>query len=543
MQPSSRSGVTPHRMAGFRCRALVPLAMLLGGCTALPTDYPRSESRAVTDTATTRLGRDVAAEVAKHPGQSGVHLLNRGTDAFVARLVLAEVAEKSLDVQYYIWHADTTGKLLANALVQAAGRGVRVRLLLDDVGTAADDMALLMLDDHPNIEVRLFNPVATRGARGLGYLTDFSRVNRRMHNKSFTADNQATIVGGRNVGDEYFEARPDLDFGDLDVIAIGPAVQQVSDGFDRYWNNPAAIPIAALTRARPAAAEISAAAASLQVFARSQRAAPYAEALRASGLAQALRDGTLAFSFGEVRVVYDDPAKISSEAADPSTLLLPQLSPEFQALRSELLLVSPYFVPGEAGVAALRRLRERGVRVRVLTNSLAATDVPVVHAGYARYRRALLEAGVELYEVKPTAAHQAAMREQSRERTAGSTHGMTGSSRASLHAKTLVFDRNALFIGSMNIDPRSVFTNTEIGVVVDSAELTSRLVEQLDARLPEIAFRIDLKHATDNGSASVIEWVSREDGREMRYTTEPLTSAWQRFKVGFYSLWPIEPLL
>ena len=521
----------------LRAVTVAALALFLGACSSLPTDYPRSESHAFADTAATRLGRGFGAQAAQHPGQSGVVVLGRGTDAFVARLVLAELAEKSLDVQYYIWHDDTTGKLLIGALLRAAERGVRVRLLLDDVGTAADDMALLMLDAHPNIEVRLFNPLAGRGARNLSLVADFERTNRRMHNKSFTADNQAAIVGGRNIGDEYFEARADVAFADLDVMVNGPVVGQVSTGFDRYWNSPAVFPIAALSDMRPDAADLAATRAALADFTRSQQATPYAEALKASRLAQSLREGMLAASYGLGRVVYDDPAKAAG-SVDKESLLLPQMAPEFEALRSELLLVSPYFVPGEAGVAKLRALRERGIRVRVVTNSLAATDVPMVHSGYARYRRPLLEAGIELHEVKPTAVLADAKREEKRERSEGAAHRVSGSSRASLHAMTQVFDRRALFVGSLNLDPRSVFTNTETGVVIDNPPLVDEMLQALDRQLPALAYRVML---LPDGE---LEWLDiAEGGKEVRHRREPETGAWQRIKVWFYSLWPLEPLL
>jgi putative cardiolipin synthase len=521
----------------LRALAVLVPVLLLGACSSLPTDYPRSESHAYTDTATTRLGRGFGAQAAEHPGRSGVVALARGLDAFVARFALAELAERSLDVQYYIWHGDTTGRLLIDALLRAAERGVRLRLLLDDVGTAADDMALLMLDAHPNVEVRLFNPLAGRGARNLSLVADFERSNRRMHNKSFTADNQAAIVGGRNIGDEYFEARADVGFADLDVVVNGPAVAQVSTGFDRYWNSPAAFPIAALTGVRPDAGDIVAARAALEEFSRSQRATPYAEALKSSRLAQAMREGTLAASYGQVRVVYDDPSKAAGNA-DKEALLLPQLMPEIEALRAELLLVSPYFVPGEAGVAKLRSLRSRGIRVRVVTNSLAATDVPLVHSGYARYRRPLLEAGIELYEVKPTAELAEARREEKRERSEGAAHRVSGSSRASLHAKTQVFDRRAAFVGSLNLDPRSVFTNTETGVVIDNPPLVDEMLQTFDRQLPALAYRLTLQPGGD------LEWVdSGADGKEVRYRSEPETGTWQRIKVWFYSLWPLEPLL
>jgi putative cardiolipin synthase len=520
-----------------RALALAGLVLLAAACSTLPTDYPRSESHAYTDTAGTRLGHGFGAEAAQHAGESGVVVLNRGIEAFVARYVLAELAEKSLDVQYYIWHADTTGRLLIDALLRAAERGVRVRLMLDDVGTAADDTALLMLDAHPNVEVRLFNPLAGRSARNLSLVADFERANRRMHNKSFTADNQVAIVGGRNVGDEYFEARADVAFADLDVVVNGPAVREVSVGFDRYWNSPAVFPIAALAGQRPDAGDIAAARAALEDFTRSQQATPYAEALKSSALARAMREGKVTAGYGKVRVVYDDPSKAAGEAAT-ETLLLPQLSPEFAALRSELLLVAPYFVPGEGGVAKLRALRERGIRVRVVTNSLAATDVPAVHSGYAGYRRPLLEAGIEVYELKPTAQSAEARREEKRERSEGAAHRVGGSSRASLHAKTHVFDRRALFVGSLNLDPRSVFTNTETGVVIENPALVDTLLRRFDADLANLAYRVAL--LPDGG----LEWVGRgEGGEEVRYRSEPETGAWQRIKVWFYSLWPIEPLL
>jgi len=232
----------------FGCLVLLLALLLQAGCANLPTDYPRSTSTVLADTGDTRLGQAARRMLAGHPDTSGVHPLNRGTDAFLARLALTEAAEKSLDIQYYIWHGDTTGKVLLERVLRAADRSVRVRLLLDDIGTAAEDSHLLAIDSHPNIEVRLFNPVAARSTPLLGMMADFSRTNRRMHNKSFTADNQVMIVGGRNIGDEYFEARPDVAFADLDLLAIGPVVGEVSRQFDRYWNSPLAFPISASPR-------------------------------------------------------------------------------------------------------------------------------------------------------------------------------------------------------------------------------------------------------------------------------------------------------
>ena len=517
------------------------LVLLLGlllqaGCASLPTDYPRSTSTALTDTGDTRLGQVSRRLLAEHPDVSGIHLLSRGTDAFLARLALTEVAEKSLDIQYYIWQGDTTGKVLLERVLRAADRGVRVRLLLDDIGTAAKDSHLLAIDSHRNIEVRLFNPIAARSTRLLGMMTDFSRTNRRMHNKSFTADNQAMIVGGRNIGDEYFEARPDIEFADLDMLAIGPAVSQVSRHFDLYWNSPLAFPIAAISQAMPSDEERLRILAGLREFVQSQMEESYAQALKSSGLAEGLAEGSLDFSYGKARVVADDPSKILLDSEDASSRLLPKLLPEFESLGSELVLVSPYFVPGDAGVDRLRALVQRGVKVRVLTNSLASTDVPAVYAGYKRYRLPLLEAGVELYELKPTASPAA-------KRDDGDKSSLSGSSQAALHAKTMAFDRRALFVGSMNLDPRSVFTNTEIGVVVEHPELVKRQVEKLESQLPNIGFRLELAPATGPDSTPGIVWVTTRDGRAVRYSSEPMTNAWTRFKVWFLSLLPIEQLL
>jgi putative cardiolipin synthase len=350
------------------------------------------------------------------------------------------------------------------------------------------------------------------------------------------------IVGGRNIGDEYFEARPDIEFADLDLLAIGPAVSEVSRQFDAYWNSPLAFPIAALSEDRPSDEAILQARAGLLAFAQAQQAGSYAEALKSSGLAEGLVDGSLGFSFAKVRVVADDPLKALDESPDKAARLLPKLLPEFEALDSELLLVSPYFVPGESGVARLRSLVQRGVKVRVLTNSLASTDVPAVYAGYKRYRRALLEAGVDLYELKPTAARAARHDRHSGSRD-DARSSLAGSSHASLHAKSMAFDRRALFVGSMNLDPRSVFTNTEIGVVVSHPELTAQRVERIDSRLPEISFRLELTPPAAADSTPTLAWVTTEAGQAVRYAREPMTHAWQRFRIWLYSLLPIEHLL
>jgi len=510
----------------------------LAACAALPTERSTVPSHALTGTADTKLGVFATRAIADLRAPSGVHLLYRGPDAFLARLVLADSAERSIDAQYYIWHGDTTGRVLIAALLREADRGVRVRLLIDDVGSAANDMNLLLLTRHANVEVRLFNPVASRSTRMLGILFDFARTNRRMHNKSFTVDNQVAIIGGRNIGDEYFGARTDVNFGDLDSLTIGAAVADVSSRFDAFWNSPLVYAIQDLTTARPDDAAYAKARIDLEAFAQEQRDRTYAQAVRDNELATQLHAGHVLFTGGSVKVLADDPAKVERPDEDTSKNLMPQLMPEFAGMREQVVMVSPYFVPGVQGVEALRRLKARGIRVRVLTNSLASTDEPSVYSGYAKYREALLEAGVELYEVNPDAT-----RDELRARRAAddddAPHG-SGRSRAALHAKTLVVDCRLFFVGSMNLDPRSAFTNTEIGIVVDAPTEAAHLCDVLDNVLAH-AYRVELRR-TETG-ASHIEWSGLEDGREVRYTTSPKTSAGQRFKATLYGLLPIEPLL
>jgi len=506
------------------------LLLLVNGCASLPAKVERSESHALSGTETTRLGRIAQPMLTAHPGESGFLPLQSGIDALIARTVLAEAAERTLDVQYYIWHEDMTGRLFAYALLRAADRGVRVRVLLDDVGARADDETLLALDAHPNIEIRLFNPVATRSFRNLGMLTDFSRVNRRMHNKSFIADNQRAILGGRNIGDEYFEAQSEVAFGDLDVLTVGRAVSDVSEAFDLYWNAPASYPVPALLGRSGDPKSLDALRTKLAAFVDAQRDSPYANRAR-SQLAEMMATGSDGFYWGKADLLYDDPAKITRAPDDTEGHLVPQFADLKSQIKDDLLIVSPYFVPGDTGVDWLRGLEKRGVRVTVLTNSLAATDVGAVHAGYQRYRKPLLEAGVRLFELKPGAI------EHEREKRGG---GITGS-RASLHAKTFVFDRRAVFIGSLNLDPRSIQLNTEIGLVCESAPLAEDLGDTIEQNLDQIAWRLEL--VADASGNKHIVWLETGADGVRQLTEEPEVSTWRKFSVWFLGLLPIESQL
>jgi putative cardiolipin synthase len=511
--------------AGSRAGMTAIAASLTVGCAGLPSLEGRTVTLALVETDSTRLGRAVAPHAARHPGRSGIHPLPVPVDAFAARVLLAHAAEKSLDVQYYIWRGDQAGNLLLEALWRAAERGVRVRLLLDDIGTAGLDATIADLDAHPGIEVRLYNPVVHRNVRAINYLVDFTRVNRRMHNKSFTADNQATIVGGRNVGNEYAGAGSGVVFEDLDVVAVGPVVREVSKAFDLYWNSASAYPAASLVgrAAEDAGARLEARFAGTRA---DPEAMEYIARLRETHLVQELLKGTLRLEWTDARVLRDDPAKTLDTAERKDLLLLEDLLHAAGRPEESFDLVSPYFVPGEQGAAVLGALAGRGVKVRVLTNSLAATDVAAVHAGYARRRSGLVESGVRLYELRPTLTDRAR-----RER-----HLASGSSSASLHAKTLAIDRRRIFVGSFNFDPRSALLNTEMGLMIESPALARALADALDARLPGQSYEVR------SGQAG-LEWVEQTPSGEVRHDSEPGTSALKRIWVQFLSLLPIEWLL
>jgi putative cardiolipin synthase len=491
----------------------------------LPALEGRSTSTALLDTASTRIGRITAALAESHPGDAGIYLLKNGSDAFAARMLLAMRAERSLDVQYYIWRKDRTGTLLLEALRTAADRGVRVRLLLDDNNTAGLDPWLAVLDAHANIEVRLFNPFVLRRPRVLGYLTDFFRLNRRMHNKSFTADNSATIIGGRNVGDEYFDAAADTAaFVDLDALAIGPVVRDVSSDFDRYWASGSAYPAEALLAAPPADGLEELPAAATRVAA-SPGAAAYFATISESRVIEGLAAETLPLEWAPTRMISDDPAKGLGLA--PKEELFPeQLRKVIGDPERELDLVSPYFVPTDGGAAALLRLTQRGVRVRILVNSLAATDVTAVHSGYTRHRKELLEAGIELYEMRLVAPHEAnGLRER------------VGSSATSLHAKTYAVDGARVFVGSFNFDPRSANLNTELGFVIESAALAGGMGRFFDEDVPARAYRVHLSPEGD------LYWTEKNGAELVRHDVEPGTTWLRRAAVWFFSWLPIESLL
>jgi putative cardiolipin synthase len=443
-------------------------------------------------------------------GQSALLLLAAGEDALAARLALIEKARRSVDLQYYIFRPDSSGMALAAALRQAAARGVRVRLLLDDWGTRPDDLALQGLAADPRFEVRLFNPLAHPRAPLLSLLLDFERGQRRMHNKLMVVDGRAAITGGRNVGDEYFERRREFAFADVDVLAFGPVVSAMAAGFDLYWNDVATAAVMPPAQANDQAALLA--------------GTTHRPAEWQPDSVERLGSASLRRFVGRATAVQDLPGKVDPSRPQERTVLGHEIAAVMGEVRSELLIVSPYFVPGDGGVDQLRALAERGVRVTVVTNSLVATDVPAVHGGYARYRAALLRAGVALYEIRADAVG----RQPTRTRA--------GSSRVSLHAKLMVVDRTKSFVGSMNIDPRSLRLNTENGVVVDSTALATELVQGVERDLTRDAWRVHL-------DGSSLRWTGRQGDADVTLDREPQAGLWLRLKTMLMSWLPIETLL
>jgi putative cardiolipin synthase len=474
----------------------------------------------------THLDRAVLPGVAAHGGRSGFRLLANGRDAFLARVALIEAAERTLDLQYYIFRNDTTGAIVVSRLLAAADRGVRVRLLLDDWGTLEkNDAAVAALDAHPAIEIRLFNPYHQRSPlRRLGeLLTSFARVNRRMHNKQLIADGQAVVLGGRNIGDEYFDLGA-LQFQDIDVIGAGPIAAQAQASFDVYWNSPSAVPITDLGKFTLRPRELETGRAALERRVQALADSDYARALAESEFARALASHDLRLHWAEGAVLADPPDKVTKPVDAPSEGYLgEQLTRRAAGVQSELLVASAYFVPGERGVAFFGERRRSGVTVRILTNSLAATDVWLVHAAYRKYRRALLELGVGIYELKP-GPHRAA-----------GAKGGVGSSRTSLHAKTFVLDRRSVFIGSVNIDPRSLAQNTEVGVLIHCPELALEVTALFERWMsPDVSYRVGLA----NGRR--VRWTGRLHGVPVEFAREPQAGFWRRLGASVFSHLPIE---
>jgi putative cardiolipin synthase len=517
---------------------LLAAAALLGaGCASLPQDVPRTPSRALPASADTLLGR-IAADSTPAPGLTGLRLLPIGAFAIDTRIALAQRAQRSLDLQYYHLENDETGRYLLRTLRDAALRGVRVRLLLDDLYTATLDPLLLGLAAHPNVEVRLFNPFPSGrdgfSSRFIASLADFHRVNHRMHNKLFIADGAMAVAGGRNIANEYFMRNQSANFVDLDAFVTGALVPRLAELFDLYWNSEAVYPLQAIVKpyAPDAAMREEFDQLTSPVTTPPPEPPPANDVLGYGPVSGELDDGRLGLVWAQAEAYADPPSKIHGLRAtdDPVVAALEDsIAVRYNVLelmrraRGEIVMTTPYLIPGESGIAMMREVRGRGAKLRVLTNSLAATDEPLVHIGYKRYRAQMLRLGVELYELSPTR-----VKRNLRLGVFGATHGR-------LHAKTAVIDRETVFIGSMNFDPRSEKHNTEMAVIVRSPALAREVLRLMDLDKLQASFRVRL--AADGSER--LEWLGYDDDGERVFTEEPDTGFWTRFMLQLLA--PLAP--
>lgn len=509
---------------------LLTLLLGLAGCASVGTPREVSQALPANDSA---FGRSVLRQAAPYEGRSGFRLLPNSNEAFRARAELIRNAQASIDLQYYIVHDGLSTRALVHELLRAADRGVRVRILLDDTTSDGLDTIMGTLDAHPNIHIRVFNPLhlgrSTGVTRAVGRLFNLSRQHRRMHNKLFLVDNSMAIVGGRNLGDEYFDAEPNLNFTDIDLLGVGPVAEQLGHSFDQYWNSALSRPIGDFLWRLPDAADLRASRHRLEVSlaeARTRRKALY-DRLMAYQAQPRLDVWRNELIWAHSQALWDAPSKVlAHDEPDPQLLLTQQLAPDLNNVHHELILVSAYFVPGESGLVYLTHSADAGISVKLLTNSLEATDVPAVHGGYAPYRRALLEHGVQLFELRRQPGAPSAR------------HGLSfhGSSDSSLHSKAIVFDRRKTFIGSFNFDPRSVLWNTEVGVLVDSPELAEYTRDlAVQGMAPALSYQPKLV-------GDKLVWVTEDDGKRRMLSSEP-GGMWRRFNAWVSKAVGLEKML
>lgn len=517
----------------LRVLGLIALVCLTQGCQSsrAAKEFPQIPSFAISQDESTSIGVALREDAATHPGQSGFRLLARGSESYVARLGLIGAAEKTLDLQYYSMHDDTTANLLIEAIVRAAQRGVRIRFLIDSINVSEVLETMSILDEFRNVEIRIFNPLVTRDDGLLRRVTratvDLNEYNRRMHNKTLITDNQMAILGGRNLGDEYFEENTDVTFRDIDILAAGPITAAISKSFDDYWNSRDAVPIGQLKKPKRDIKEIHKVRAALAAHWEEVRKTEKGRKLLDSRLSERLKDADIAMIWAPAELVVDTPRK--AEPGHPSAEVsrpLMRLDSLLERAESEFIAVSPYFVPRDDGVKWLGDMVRRGLKVRIVTNSLASTDVVAVHTGYRAYREDVVRSGVELYEMKAIGDKPPRQR----------LIGKSSPAHASLHAKVYVVDGKELMVGSFNLDPRSIELNTEISLVIHSRELSAQIVKMFDeVTAPESSYRLMIDPESDS-----LVWVGEEKGKPATLTGEPHPGVWRRVQTELIDLLPIE---
>lgn len=510
--------------------AFLGLLLAFVGCASLPTDFDKPVTEALPAAPEASLQTIVQPYLDDNRTLSGFTLLNEGAHSYRSRIALINHAQDSVDAQYYLWRTDVSGRNLVVQLWEAAERGVRVRILIDDIDTAGRDFNVLVYDSHPNIAVRFFNPFGTRGKKLLRKTAEFvttKRLNRRMHNKIFVVDGTLAIVGGRNIGDRYFGINEKFNFRDLDLLAAGPVVADISHSFDSYWNSPWAYPVAALTKKEVREGDTERLLADRAAYL--EENAEILSALELNeDLDEELSSDVSNMTWAHASVVFDEPAKVDTKEDLPvRSAVAEKLRQLADDLERELFIQTAYFVPGKSATAELVELASEGVEVIVQTNSLASNNHAIAHSGYMPYRKRLLQGGVELYEVRPDAkSRELYMVEPTPKHTLG------------LHSKVIVFDRDVVFVGTFNFDPRSIELNTEMGLLIESEALAERLLEAFGYdMLPENSWQVKLD------GRERLRWHVVEEGETRIYAREPKVGLGRRFAAGFFRILPLESQL
>lgn len=514
---------------------IIILLIMLAGCSSVPvaSQHPQIPSYALPQSEKTSLGDALKDGVDAHSGQSGFQVLATGSESFAMRLALIRAAEKTLDLQYFSINDDTTSNLLLEALLQAAQRGVRIRFLLDDFNFEAVDETFSVLDGFKNLEIRVFNPITTRDHGLLTTIilraTDLKTRNHRMHNKALIGDNQMAIIGGRNLGDEYFEENTDVTFRDIDILAAGPITAAISRSFDQYWNSKDAVPVGQLRELEIKTEKAAQIRNALAGHWEQVRSTEKGSKLLRHTLAERLRAADVKLTWAQAELLADSPQKVDKDRDAVISPPLMRLDFMLDRAKHEFIAISPYFVPRETGTNWLAGLAGRGMQVKILTNSLASTDVVAVHTGYRRYREALVRSGVQLYELKPIGGKRPNQRLIGREAPA----------RASLHAKLYVIDRSQVMIGSFNLDPRSIELNTEITLLIYSRDVAAQVLKMFDeVTSPVTSCRLAI--APENGK---LVWITQENDRFVQFYQDPYSGFWRHIQTDFMSLLPIEDQL
>jgi putative cardiolipin synthase len=500
------------------------LFLTLTACASIPRDFEQVASKSWQRPDQSRLGAFFDDYAPEDPSLSGVRLLAHPREAFRVRFGAAYLAQKSLDLQYYLWKGDLTGQLLLYRALEAADRGVHVRILIDDIYHSGRDVTYAIIDSHPNMEVRVYNPMGSRGAgKGANMVYHKGSLDHRMHNKIFLADSAVAVLGGRNIGDDYFGVDPELNFRDLDVLAVGAAAKEAGEAFDMYWNSPAAVPITVLLKKPVEGDALDRGRKELRASLEEMDALPYTVPKEEDEIRRNLEQLAEELVWAETEIVIDSLGRFQGGSESAFVELTNRLADQMER---EIVIETAYLIPAEEGVAKVAELTERGVRVRILTNSLRSNNHATVHAHYKKYRKEMIEAGVELHELRPDPEILELFKQQD---------DRVAESRAGLHTKAFVVDRRLSMIGSYNMDPRSRIWNSEIGLLIDSEEFAEEVLAIIEKDLdPANSYRVTLD---EKGK---LVWTAEGPDGPVTWRKEPETTAWQRFIVRFMRWIPME---